>query len=391
MENQETILNDNSSHNIPNDNPTIRSIPNNINTNQNNGNELNHDDENSASNNDNNAYNPSVVNNNTENINHLISNNAENVNLLESANNSLNLLNRITSELTSIQERLREQNNQINIINSFNSAEIFNSLQRNQSINTINNLNQIRFANLINNSGNNNNNNNNLMDNRQNINRRVINISLLNKIFSDYPFQDQFLLFSSVLGLIIICWIIILNVNQELTLNYLESEDMYLNYLLINIVIFIFAWNFYLLLQNFIFGTNSEQKQENLNKNSLKFKEILLFSPFWMYCVVKYSVPNYLSTIFDGFFIVFVSVQYKINFIFSLRLYKYVKHKITNITNIHLDENQNFMFKIRIHYFIIVIYNLIFFSFLFLFLSDSDLLYKFIVLNKVFSKFYFIL
>jgi len=222
---------------------------------------------------------------------------------------------------------------------------------------------------------------NNVINRNPNVNRRIININIINKVFGDFPFQDKFLLFSSGLAILIVCWLILLNVNQEITLAYLENEDMYINYLLINILIFILSWDFYLLMQNFVFHSSPQIREEN--KNSLKLKEILLFSPFWMYCVIKYSVPNYLSTIFDGFFIVFVSIQYKINFIFSLRLYKFINNKINNITNFHLGENKELMNKMRIHFMILILYNLLFISFLYLFLGESDLLYKFIILNKV--------
>jgi len=311
---------------------------------------------NNNSNHTNNQNNNNLENNAEEgNDNNNINNNNNNNNILESAQNSINILNRITAELTTIQSRLQNYHNEINNINHVN--------------NNIENLRELPIPNYQ-------------LNRNFNLNRRVVNINLLNSYLSDYAFKDHFFLFSSGLALMIICWIILLNLNQEITFTYLENEDMYLNYLLINIVIFIFSWNFYLILQNFIFQSSPVNKEEN--KNSIKLKELLLFSPFWMYCVIKYSVPNYLATVFDGFFIVFVSIQYKINFIFSLRLYKFINNKITNISNIHLNENKKLIRNMRIHFAIIILYNLIFLSILFLFLGESDFLYIFIMLNKVF-------
>lgn len=362
MENNETNTN-NLNNSIPDDSLNVPNIPNNSNTlNNNNINQLNI---NTVNNNFINELNPilnTIINSNRanenpeiiqENIQANTDNNNQNTNaqLLETAHNSLNILNRITNELTTIQARLQDHNNQITQMNNFENLREFGL--ENNPINV----------------------------NNPNVNRRVININIINKVFSDFPFQDKFLLFSSGIALLIVCWLILFNFNQEITLSYLENEDMYLNYLLINILIFIFSWDFYLFLQNFVFHSSPEKREEN--KNSLKLKEILLFSPFWMYCVIKYSVPNYLSTIFDGFFIVFVSIQYKINFIFSIRLYKYINNKINNISNFHLDENKALMIKMRIHFMIIILYNLLFISFLYLFLGESDLLYKFIILNKV--------
>jgi hypothetical protein len=130
-----------------------------------------------------------------------------------------------------------------------------------------------------------------------------------------------------------------------------------------------------------VFFTNIQEKPQN--KNSLKLKEFLMFSPFWLYCVIKYSAPNYLNTVFDAFFVVYISIQHKINYIFSLRLYKFVNEKITNITNIHLEENKNFMRKIRIHFFLIIFYNVFLLIFLNILLDETDFFYKLILLNKV--------
>jgi len=385
MENNETYTSNINNNLIPSDSLNVPHIPNNSNTiNTNNLNQLNN---NIANNNLVNELNPIlntiIINNrnraeidnphqhqinqeNTQINNNQQQQNAANALLLQSANNSLDILNRITSELTTIQARLQDHNNQITQINNFEDSRVGFPFASNNVTNI------------------------NIPINPNNESRSVININIINKVLSDFPFQDKFLLFSSGLAVLIVCWLIFFNVNLEITLAYLENEDMYLNYLLINILIFIFSWNFYLLLQNFVFHSSPAEIREE-NKNSLKLKEILLFSPFWMYCVIKYSVPNYLSTIFDGFFIVFVSIQYKINFIFSIRLYKFINNKINNISNFQLDENIGLMRKMRIHLLIIALYNLLFISFLFLFLEESDLLYKFIILNKVekFRNFYF--
>lgn len=364
MENNHARAND-PNNSIPDESINDTNIPNNIslnaldNLNQINNNIL-------INNNFANQLNPilnNLLNNNSENTNNPnnnnLNNNAEEVNnnnnnILESAQNSINILNRITAELTTIQSRLQNYHNEINNINNVN--------------NNIENLREVTIPNYQ-------------LNRNFNLNRRVVNISLINSYLTDFAFKDHFLLFSSGLALMIICWIILLNLNQEITFTYLENEDMYLNYLLTNLVIFIFSWNFYLILENFIFQSSPVIKEEN--KNSIKLKELLLFSPFWMYCVIKYSVPNYLATVFDGFFLVFVSIQYKINFIFSLRLYKFINNKITSISNIHLNENKNLMRNMRIHFAIIILYNLIFISILFLFLGESDFLYIFIILNKV--------
>ncbi len=385
MENNETYTSNINNNLIPSDSLNVPHMPNNSNTiNTNNLNQLNN---NIANNNLVNELNPIlntiIINNrnraeidnphqhqinqeNTQINNNQQQQNAANALLLQSANNSLDILNRITSELTTIQARLQDHNNQITQINNFEDSRVGFPFASNNVTNI------------------------NIPINPNNESRSVININIINKVLSDFPFQDKFLLFSSGLAVLIVCWLIFFNVNLEITLAYLENEDMYLNYLLINILIFIFSWNFYLLLQNFVFHSSPAEIREE-NKNSLKLKEILLFSPFWMYCVIKYSVPNYLSTIFDGFFIVFVSIQYKINFIFSIRLYKFINNKINNISNFQLDENIGLMRKMRIHLLIIALYNLLFISFLFLFLEESDLLYKFIILNKVekFRNFYF--
>ena len=364
MENNESNTND-INNLIPDDTLSVPNIPNNSNIlNNNNINQINNNIDNNNLINELNPILNTIINSNRANNNTEINqennqintdnnnnnNQIANAQLLETANNSLDILNRITNELTTIQARLQDHNNQIT------------------QINNVENFRDFRLG-------------NNAVNMNPNGDRRVININFINKVFSDFPFQDKFLLFSSGLALLIVCWLILLNINQEITLAFLENEDMYLNYLLLNILIFIFSWDFYLLLQNFVFDSNPQKREEN--KNSLKLKEILLFSPFWMYCVIKYSVPNYLSTIFDGFFIVFVSIQYKINFIFSIRLYKFINNKINNISNFHLDENRGLMSKMRIHFMIIILYNLLFISFLYLFLDESDSLYKFIILNKV--------
>jgi hypothetical protein len=363
MENNEANTN-NLNNLIPDDSLNVPYIPNYSNIiNNNNINILNNNIANSNLINELNPILNTIINNNIQNNNNnnnenIQDNNESNANnsqnqnaqLIESTNNSLEILNRITSELTTIQARLHDHSNQIT---------------------QMSNLENFRDLRLV----------NNVINRNPNVNRRIININIINKVFGDFPFQDKFLLFSSGLAILIVCWLILLNVNQEITLAYLENEDMYINYLLINILIFILSWDFYLLMQNFVFHSSPQIREEN--KNSLKLKEILLFSPFWMYCVIKYSVPNYLSTIFDGFFIVFVSIQYKINFIFSLRLYKFINNKINNITNFHLGENKELMNKMRIHFMILILYNLLFISFLYLFLGESDLLYKFIILNKV--------
>jgi hypothetical protein len=382
MENNEINPN-NINDSIPDDSLNAPNIPNNSNIINNNN--IIH--MNLINNNFINQLNPilnNIVNTNRQNIimnnipNPIINveenNNIQNLNLLESANNSLNILNRITNELSTIQARLQEHNNQIHRMNNLNTINNIINNNNNNNIdvdnNSINdilgNLGEFRNPNL---------------NRNQNTNQRQININILNRILSDFPFQDQFFIFSLALAILIICWLILKNMNIEFTFPYLESEEMYLNYLLINIIFFIFSWDFFLFLQNFIFHSSPERREEN--KASLKLKEIILFSPFWMYCTIKYSVPNYLSTIFDGFFIVFVSIQYKVNFIFSIRLYKYINNKITNISNLYLDENKGLMRKMRIHFMLIILYNLIFISFLFLVLEDSDFLYKLILLNKV--------
>ena len=309
-------------------------------------NHLNPIDSNLQDNQINNNINPNNTNN-TENI--------TNRDLLNSANNSLEILNRISSELNTLQERLNNQSNQINNINRIDQNNLIN----------LNNF--ARNENVTNNRG-------------------EANLNFINKILSDFPFQNKFFLFSSGLAGLILCWLIVLNIHHQITFSYLESEDMYLNYLLLNILIFLFTWNYYLVFSNFILETNLDLK--NVNKISIKLKEILLFSPFWMYCVIKYSVPNYLSTIFDGFFIIFISIQYTVNFIFSIRLYKYSNNKIMNISNIHLDENKKIMRNIRLNYFVIAIYNIIFMTLVILFLSESDLFFKFIILNKVIIYFF---
>jgi hypothetical protein len=380
----------------------MENYPNNHINNQNNNNNIN-----SNSPNNNLLINNSLINNRgiSDNFNNNINQNLnpnlnnlqeiqqENLNfqnnenltrtIINTANNSLNVLNRITSELNIIQQRIQNENQ--NII-----AETFNN--RNEIINNNNNINT---ENIINNNTNQNNLNNiNLMNrilqenrDRQNLNINPnnmninINLNSLNKILGEMFFQDKFFFSSLAIGILLICWVNILMIKEEFSFSLLENENMYFCYLLINIIIFIFTWNFYLFLQNFVFFTNTEEKPQN--KNSLKLKEYLMFSPFWLYCVIKYSAPNYLNTVFDAFFVVYLSIQHKINFIFSLRLYKFINQKITNITNIHLEENKNFMKKIRIHFFLIIFYNVFLLTFLNILLDETDFLYKLIILNKV--------
>ena len=311
---------------------------------------------------------PIIPNNNIENPIRI--ENLQNNYTNESENNPTIALTNISNQLNNIRERLNLHEadyNQLN--NNLINENIINSTQINNSYNNpINNE-----PNILNNN------------NPNNITNNINNNIKLNEIFSEYPFQNNFFVFSSGLAVLLLCWIILFNINQEFTFSNLEREDMFLNYLLINILIAIITWNFYLIFSNFIFKTNSLKKNDT--KKYIKLKETLMFSPFWMYCVVKYSVPNYLSTIFDGFFIVFVSIQYKINFIFSIRLYKFFNDKILNISNFHLEENKGFMMTIRLNLLIIALYNFIFLSFMFLFLSQTDYIYKFIILGKV--KLYF--
>ena len=218
----------------------------------------------------------------------------------------------------------------------------------------------------------------NSMNDMNNIN---INLNSLNKILSEMFFQDQFLFTSMAIGMLLICWVMLLTIKEEFSFSLMESENMYFCYLLINVIIFIFTWNFYLVLQNFVFYTNTLEKPQN--KNSLKLKEFLMFSPFWLYCIIKYAAPNYLNTVFDAFFVVYVSIQHKINYMFSLRLYKFINEKITNITNIHLEENKDFMKKNRIHFFLIIFYNIFLLTFLNIMLDETEFFYKLILLNKV--------
>jgi len=288
--------------------------------------------------------------------------------IIDTANNSLNVLNRISNELNNIQQRLQNQNissegnqgnqNHLNNLNQINNIHLMNRLlhenreRQSQNINSMNDMNNIN-----------------------------INLNSLNKILSEMFFQDQFLFTSMAIGMLLICWVMLLTIKEEFSFSLMESENMYFCYLLINVIIFIFTWNFYLFLQNFVFYTNTLEKPQN--KNSLKLKEFLMFSPFWLYCIIKYAAPNYLNTVFDAFFVVYVSIQHKINYMFSLRLYKFINEKITNITNIHLEENKDFMKKNRIHFFLIIFYNIFLLTFLNIMLDETEFFYKLILLNKV--------
>lgn len=89
-----------------------------------------------------------------------------------------------------------------------------------------------------------------------------------------------------------------------------------------------------------------------------------------------------MHTSFDIFAWWLISYIYGISFLFSLNIFNFSNFKINTITN--FQEHEGFLFKMRLNYITLLLFNLGFFVVMKQLLEDADFSYKYIILFKGF-------
>lgn len=205
------------------------------------------------------------------------------------------------------------------------------------------------------------------------------NFYSIKREFKHIIYSKRFFIISSLLLIIFLILFRFVSKELNITLETLESEDMFILYFLIYIILSIVTWNFYLLFSAFLTKSHYTKSKSDL----ILTADLLYFNPILFTFMIFYYNNTFVKTTFDVFAWMMISTQYFINYCFSLHLYKFTNYKISQITNFMSPENKYLMIRLRLNYAILVISNLIFSYLLDVGIKETEFMYKYFVLLKV--------
>lgn len=201
----------------------------------------------------------------------------------------------------------------------------------------------------------------------------------LRREFKQIIFSKKCFLFSSILSIILITCLYFTIRRMDITIASLESDEMGYVYLLLFSIIMLFTWNFYLLIIHVFL----KFEYSKMKTNDILTADILYFNPLLFTLMIFYFNRSYVRTSFDSFAWMIISSQYFINFYYTAQLYKYANKKISQITNLMLEDNTYILYRIRLSYFFLCAVNILLTYTLKVVIDDTDFMYKYFILLKV--------
>ena len=197
-----------------------------------------------------------------------------------------------------------------------------------------------------------------LRDDYLDIEENLFDLLTSNKLFIFSPFI--LILLISFLG-IQIGTIYEKDLIKDLSLKTLEKPILWLPYIYTYLICLVLLWNLYLMffkiVTNFLYQMKIQVKKKTLFECSTA--DMLYFNPLYFNILIIYYDRTYLSTNFDLFIIMLISTHYFIIFLFSNYIYNFYKIKITNITNLYLNENKILIYKYRVLFLFLIFMNLL--------------------------------